>query len=208
MILNQVSHIDTKPIVNPDAFKYLEKPNSDRGRNEPDDIPLSAIKPPKFIVPLSNLKVDEGSNTLLNCKLEGYPFPTVQWFKDNKPLPASNRLLTNYNLNSGVVSLKISDVQIGDTGHYTAFAQNKAGQDQTYCTVLVTEIPGVDSTSMVRPDAFKYLEAPKESRRPDNEAANYQPPRFVIPLANVILSEGQTIQLASKIEGHPKPKVS
>lgn len=160
------------------------------------------------MVQLSNIRVNEGNATQLSAKLEGYPFPTVSWFKDNRPLPASNRLVTNYNLNSGVVSLRISDVQIGDTGNYVAFAQNKAGQDQTFCSVQVVEIPGVDRTPMVKPDAFKYLEGNKEPKRPDREATHYQPPKFIIPLANVKIDEGQPFQLACKVEGAPKPRVT
>lgn len=206
MQLNPGSQIDTNPIVNPDAFRYLEKPVPEKRSD--DDVPIGAIKPPKFVIPLANARANEGDSLELACKLEGYPFPTVTWFKDNKPLPASNRLIPNYNLNSGIVTLKIADVQMGDTGNYTAFAQNRAGQDQTYCSILVTEIPAIDNKPMIKPDAFKYLEAPKESKRPDdNEKINYQPPVFIIPLTNSRAEEGQPIQLASKVEGYPKPKV-
>ena len=90
----------------------MEKQPRDRTRDNSADTPVSAIKPPKFIVPLSNVAVKQGAHTDLLCKLEGYPFPTVTWFKDNKPLPASNRLITNYNLNSGLVYLKIADTQM------------------------------------------------------------------------------------------------
>lgn len=201
------SSIDTTPIVHPDAFKYLEKPQPERVQD--NDIPLSAMRPPKFVVPLSNAKANEGETLELGAKLDGYPFPTVTWYKDNKPLPASNRLVPNYNLNSGVVTLRISDVQKGDTGNYTAHAQNKLGQDQTYCSVYIHEIPSIDSKPMIKPDAFRYLEAPKESKRPDeNERLNYQPPVFVIQLSNANVDEGQPIHIACKVEGYPKPKVN
>ena len=112
-----------------------------------------------------------GTTTDLLCKLEGYPFPSVTWYKDNKPLPASNRLLTNHNMNSGLVSLRLGDTRPGDTGYYTAVAENKAGQDQTFCTVQVNETHGVDSTPMVNPEAFRYLEnGPADrNRRPEPE---------------------------------------
>jgi hypothetical protein len=205
LFINLDSNIDTKPIVNPDAFRYLEKPVPEKAHDE--DIPHG--KPPKFIIPLSNARANEGDSLELGSKLDGYPFPAVSWFKDNKPLPASNRLIPNHNLNSGVVSLKITDVQMGDVGTYTAFAQNKYGQDQTYCSVLVIEIPGIDNKPMITPDAFRYLEAPKQQKRPDDkDRLNYQPPVFVIPLSNAKANEGQPIKLACKVEGYPKPKVN
>lgn len=200
------SQIDTTPIVNPDAFKYLEKPVADKRPEE--DVPAGAIRPPRFVIPLSNSRANEGETLELAAKLEGYPFPTVTWFKDNRPLPASNRLVPNHNLNSGIVSLKIADIQMGDAGNYTAFAQNRAGQDQTFCSVYVAEIPAIDSKPMIKPEAFKYLDAPKEAKRPDeSDRLNYQPPIFIIPLTNAKAEEGQPIQLACKVEGYPKPKV-
>ena len=206
--LNPVSLIDTTPIVNPNAFRYLEKPSYDKPRDSYDDTPVSAIKPPKFIVPLSNIRVDQGAHADLICKLEGYPFPTVSWFKDNKPLPASNRLLTNYNLNSGLVYLKIADAQMGDVGYYTAIAENKAGQDQTFCSLQINEQPGIDCTPMVNPDAFKYLEQNSADRGPRNDGEQLRPPKVVVPLSNVQLEEGQRVQLGCKIEGHPRPKLT
>jgi hypothetical protein len=206
--LNQEPSVDTTPIVNPDAFRYLDKPSGPEYTRDLDDVPLSAIKPPKFIVPLTNIIIQEGDNAFLTCKLEGYPFPTVIWFKDNQPLPASTRLLPNYNLNSGVVSLRINDIQPNDQGQYVAFAKNKAGEDQTYCTIEIKITPNIDSTPMVSPEAFKYLETPRETKRPDDrDRVNYQPPKFIIPLSNVKLDEGQSVQLACKVEGYPKPRV-
>lgn len=202
------SQVDTSPIVNPDAFRYLEKPVAEK-RPDDNDVPAGAIRPPRFVIPLANSRANEGDTLDLAAKLEGYPFPTVTWFKDNRPLPASNRLVPNHNFNSGIVSLKISDVQMGDAGNYTAFAQNRAGQDQTFCSVLVVEIPAIDSKPMIKPDAFKYLEAPKETKRPDEtDRANYQPPMFVIPLSNTKAEEGAPIQLACRVEGYPKPKIT
>ncbi len=181
----------------------MEKPREDH-----HDIPASALKPPKFIIHLQNHKVNEGSNIKLGARVEGYPFPTIAWFKDGKALVASNRFITNYNLNSGVVSLTISDAQLGDNGNYMAFAQNKIGQDQTTCFLQVAETPGVDNSSMVKPEAFRYLEAPKDHKRPeDRDKANYQPPKFVIPLSNIKINEGEHAQFAAKVEGYPKPKV-
>ena len=207
--LASASRVDSSPIVNPEAFRYLEKPVPEKSRQNVDDIPASAVKPPKFVVPLANLKLNEGTVAQLTCKLEGYPFPTVSWFKDGRPLPASNRLITNYNLNSGIVSLKINDVLVGDQGNYTVLAQNRAGQDQTNCVVRINVQPNVDETSMIKPDALKYLETPKDTRgKPDNERENFMPPRFIIPLTNVQINERQLVQLACKVEGYPKPKVN
>jgi hypothetical protein len=206
--LRRSSAIDSTPIVNPDAFRYLEKPDG-RPRHDSSDIPTEALRPPKFVVPLANTRIDEGGNLNLQAKLEGYPFPTVTWFKNNQPIPASNRLITNYNLNSGIVSLRVPDALSNDSGHYTCVAVNKCGQDQTNGVVQVNPMPNIDRTSMVKPDAFKYLEAPKDNKRPENsDVLNYQPPKFIIPLSNIKINEGESVRLAAKVEGYPKPKIT
>jgi hypothetical protein len=226
LILNQGSAVDTTPIVHPDAFRYLEKPtpssagtprgqrpSSRSGTDDPsNDVPVSAMRPPRFVVPLAqNTRADESGTVQLTGKLEGYPFPTVSWFKDGKPLPASTRLVTNYNMSSGLVSLKINDVQLGDTGNYTVFAANKVGQDQTYGSLSVNQLPGIDNTSMVKPEAFRYLESPRDNaRKPsdDRDRLNFKPPKFVIPLKDAKLNESQPAVFACKVEGYPKPKVT
>lgn len=61
---------------------------------------------------------------------------------------------------------------------------------------------------MVKPDAFKYLETPKELKKPEErDKANYQPPKFTIPLSNIKINEGEHALFAAKVEGYPKPKV-
>lgn len=205
LYLNQVSLVDTQPIVNPEAFRYLEKPTT--VRNEPDEMP-GQLKPPKFVVPLKNVNVEEGQCATLLAKVDAYPYPNIQWFKDGISLPASTRTLPNYDFNTGLVSLRISDVQLADFGNYTALAQNKVGQDQTHCCLLVKEIPGVDSSSMVSPEAFRFLEKPRAEPRKLEESVAYVPPKFIVPLSNVCLEEGLTIYLAGKVEGYPKPKIT
>lgn len=83
--------VEKTPIVNPDAFRYLEKPqlHHPEARPEPsrrnDD---SELQPPKIIVPLSNAKFKEGAQVVLACKITGAPKPKV---KQNKFLILLNK---------------------------------------------------------------------------------------------------------------------
>ena len=65
------------------------------------------------------------------CKIDGFPKPTLTWLKNGQPIVASNRLNTEYNLNTGVAKLKINDTVLSDAGVYSVLAENKAGSDQT-----------------------------------------------------------------------------
>lgn len=131
------------------------------------------------------------------------------WFKDSLLLPASTRYTTDYELNTNVVTLKIDNAQMNDLGTYIVLAENEAGRDQTFCTVHVQQIPNIDQTPMVNPDAFKFLENPplRKALDIDEENENLQPPRVIVPLQDLQLKEGEPVFLICKIDGKPKPKV-
>jgi hypothetical protein len=87
-----------------------------------------------------------------------------------------------------------------------AIAENEVGADQTSCNVTIIKIPNIDRRPMVNPEAFKFLEQPHEKPRVE-DIENLRPPKVIIPLSNAKLEEGQTVMLACKIEGYPRPKV-
>ena len=95
---------------------------------------------------------------------------------------------------------------MNDVGLYVAIAENIVGRDQTNCNAYVNQMPNIDRTPMVNHYAFRYLEQQTDkNKRPEIE--NVQPPKVIIPLSNVKLEEGQSVLLACKIEGIPRPKV-
>uniref|UniRef100_A0A2K6K1Q6 Hemicentin-2 n=1 Tax=Rhinopithecus bieti TaxID=61621 RepID=A0A2K6K1Q6_RHIBE len=64
-----------------------------------------------------------GEEVTLDCEAEGSPPPLVTWTKDSHPVPP----ITNRHglLPSG--SLRLAQVQVGDSGHYECTASNPAG---------------------------------------------------------------------------------
>ena len=134
----------------------------------------------------------------------------MTWFKDSKPLTASNRYETDYNLSTNVATLKISNALKNDLGNYLVLAENSAGKDQTFCKLFIKSSPNIDETPMVNPESFKFLDAPpiaKSTEDADYDRDKYFPPYVIIPLSNINLNEGSDVRLACKIDGYPKPKV-
>jgi hypothetical protein len=98
---------------------------------------------------------------------------------------------------------------MNDLGTYVVLAENEAGKDQTFCTVFIQQMPNIDQTPMVNPEAFKYLEHPPVRKMPDQDDNEVlQPPKVIIPLQDLKMKEGEPVLLLCKIEGNPKPKVS
>lgn len=68
-------NIDETPLIDPEAFKFLEHPITKPIKDDSDDV-IKYI-PPHVIVPLSNVKITEGEPLKLACKIDGYPKPKV-----------------------------------------------------------------------------------------------------------------------------------
>lgn len=66
-------NVDQTPYVNPEAFKNLEKMPAPLPADESD----TEMKPPKVIIPLTDVKLIEGQPIHLACKIEGVPRPKV-----------------------------------------------------------------------------------------------------------------------------------
>jgi hypothetical protein len=133
-----------------------------------------------------------------------FPFHKATWYKNHKPLHASNRINTNFDMN-GIASLKIEDSMPHDSGIYEVIVENDAGTDKSSCNVNVNPASGIDKAPILESNQAKPYEMPKQ--KPVNSVP-LQPPRVVIPLINTKLNEGGSVQLACKITGIPAPKVS
>lgn len=132
----------------------------------------------------------------------------LTWFKDGQPLPASTRYETDYNYSNFIATLKISNAQKNDLGHYRVLAENIVGKADTSCKLFVNLLPNIDESPYVNPEAFKFLEAPPVKPENENEPKeHYIPPKVIVPLSNVRISEGENVFLVCKIDGYPKPKV-
>lgn len=204
-VIKQVPSIDRTPMVNPNAFRYLEHLPVERTPRDK----VEQLTPPKVVVPLTNVKLEEGQSVVLACKIEGNPKPRLTWYKDSNVLPAANRYTNDYDLSTNVATLKIDNAQLKDLGAYVVLAENEAGSDQTTCTVFIQQVPSIDRTPMVNPDAFRYLEnrtVPK-SRVTDDESINLLAPKVVVPLKDMELNEEVPVLFICKIEGKPRPKV-
>ncbi|CAF4170670.1 unnamed protein product, partial [Rotaria sordida] len=163
LTIRPVASIDTRPFVQPEHFAQLEVKAPPPTKED-----MEKMEPPKVIVPLKPIQVNEGSPILLQATITGKPRPKFVWLKDNVPLAASNRLRTRYDIGTKQVLLQIDDVRPQDTGDYHVIATNPAGEDSTICSVnVIPDKTVVDERPFVPQDKFRNLEHPEgKGRRP------------------------------------------
>ena len=112
-------------------------------------------------------------------------FSKLKWYKNTEVLPAKTRFTTNYDVKTGVVSLKINDARPDDVGNYRVTASNIIGADETSA-----------DASLIDP-----------SENPDVKSKNFMAPIILIPLTNTKINEEDEIEFLCKVIGYPKPKV-
>lgn len=82
---------------------------------------------PSIISGPSNQSVDERTDVILSCEVDGSPEPSVSWFRNDDNLPLQNTssvLITQ----SGLFSqLSITNVNISDKGVYRCVATSNIG---------------------------------------------------------------------------------
>ncbi|CAF1516488.1 unnamed protein product, partial [Rotaria sordida] len=198
LTIRPVASIDTRPFVQPEHFAQLEVKAPPPTKED-----MEKMEPPKVIVPLKPMQVKEGSPVLLQATITGKPRPNFVWLKDNKPLTASNRLRTRYDIGTKQVLLQINDIRPQDVGEYVVIATNPAGQDSTVGSLsVVPDKPGVDDRPFVPQDKFRNLEAPegKGPRRleivPGVDVQPFVPPEKFHKLDHVPPSERPDVELA------------
>jgi hypothetical protein len=133
--------------------------------------------------------------------------PKISYLKNDQPIPASARIKTHYNPTTGLVSIKLEDANVYDSGAFKIRVENPYGKAETAGIVYINKAPVIDTRPVIDPDAFKYLpQSPIKKEKPIQE--QLMPPNFIVGLpANFKLHEGEPIKLNCQVEGNPKPTV-
>lgn len=83
------------------------------------------------------VEVVEGQETKLVCKIKGKPEPTIEWFKDDKPLKTDRRVKVDYDGETSTLIIK--GTVLDDEALYKCVATNKFGEVSTSAELLVEE---------------------------------------------------------------------
>ncbi|KAJ4429610.1 hypothetical protein ANN_21796, partial [Periplaneta americana] len=104
--------------------------------------PVASPKPtrksvaPRFVTPLNGKIVDQGADVVLDGILDGYPQPTVTWYKNGQELiPKDGSVIITWELNHA--RLELRNVGVKDAGRYTCKAVNDVGSASSTADVVV-----------------------------------------------------------------------
>uniref|UniRef100_A0A8D2QKQ2 Ig-like domain-containing protein n=1 Tax=Zonotrichia albicollis TaxID=44394 RepID=A0A8D2QKQ2_ZONAL len=113
-----------------------------------DVLPLALLEqaavtemPPRFAVPVTDIKVAEGLDAVFECVVTGTPVPVVQWFRgDACATPGTGKYVVSQK--EGLHSLKVKNVGPSDSGLYRCQATNRLGEGKA--PVFLKQISDVE----------------------------------------------------------------
>jgi hypothetical protein len=125
---------------------------------------------------------------------------------------ASTRFTVEYEPITGDIDVFFNYVKNVDTGSYKCKAENIYGSDVTEGTFFIIDGPNIDEQPQtVDPQKYDKLDkpvAPAETNEDLKAKEHLIPPKVIVPLSDVRLSEGETVFLSCKIDaGYPRAKV-
>ncbi|EDO49551.1 predicted protein, partial [Nematostella vectensis] len=137
---------------------------------------------PKLIAEMRPMQIIEGEDAVMTCEVTGKPEPSVEWLKDDKPLPRDQRLTPMYN--GEVATLKLQKAILEDEALYTCTASNSLGSVSSSAELQVDE-KGVVPIS---PEPVS-------------------PPDIITPLGEIEVQEGEDARFDVRVKGSPQPEI-
>ncbi|KAL3997510.1 Immunoglobulin I-set domain family protein [Acanthocheilonema viteae] len=137
---------------------------------------------PFFTKGLVDKWLERGEKLILQCTVIGDPKPEIRWYRNGILLRPNNKINIG-NTSDGLCTLTIDECAMSDEGIYRCDAENCNGKARTQSTV--------------------HIERPIEKL--EKKIVEGQAPRFIIPLQDITVYVGSTIDLECKVTGDPMP---
>ncbi len=94
-------------------------------------------KAPTFIEKPENKIVMEGATDIVEAKIDGNPFPTVEWIKGTRNCIEGPKYCFECDQESGVVGLQVSKCKADDEAKYTLKISNEVGEEKWTFSLFV-----------------------------------------------------------------------
>lgn len=147
-------------------------------RQEVVQLSQTKYEHPVFTQPLCDATIQEGDKIILQCVAQGYPEPSVEWFKDGMSIQHNPDYHRKYE--NGLCTLSIEETFAEDSARFICKASNCVGSTETTCMLTV-----------------------KEARLDEMLV----PPSFLKFLENGLAKEGGSFEFHCTVTGNPLPTV-
>ncbi|KAH8272397.1 hypothetical protein KR018_008161, partial [Drosophila ironensis] len=147
------------------------------------------IKPPRITEKLRPRQCVPDEPTVLECKVEGVPFPEINWYFNDILLFASEKY--EITIVEQVAQLKIAKVTPSDVGVYTCEAKNEAGVATSRTNIILEKEQGVaprfskplkiEFTEEKQPERLKVTVTCQVTGKPQPQVKWYRGIEEVIP---------------------------
>ncbi|KAL7668423.1 hypothetical protein ACOME3_009125 [Neoechinorhynchus agilis] len=105
--------------------------------NQRQRVKREIVFEPQIIEDLQALTVYEGTSALLQCRIEGKPFPDISWFKNGELLDIVDNVIASVSDNQAKLTIK--KVTKMDAGEYECKISNKAGEVSSRADLVVKD---------------------------------------------------------------------
>ncbi|XP_071499535.1 titin-like [Diadema antillarum] len=155
---------------------------------------------PEILKPLETMKAKDGKPITMTCHIKGTPTPTLAWFRQSTPIPATEEFKMEYD--GEVAKLTIEEVYPEDSGKYTCVAKNQAGTASTSAELLV-EVALSDAESDGAPSR-KSLS--RESTIEEGEGIK---PAFMTVAKSMVVESGrEKVCFEFRLIAAPRPQIA
>ncbi|XP_023933258.1 titin isoform X1 [Lingula anatina] len=160
---------------------------------------------PVIVKKPDQLTVNEKDRAEFICKITGTPAPQVTWSKGDEELTDTNKYhIEEY---EDVYCFEINQAIKEDTGDYTCTARNPAGEATCTIPLTVKAVPS-EELEEVPPKVPEKEEDLSKSPLVLRHAEQTKAPEFSQTLQDVILMEGDQLELQCAVSGVPRPEVA
>ncbi|KAL5290629.1 hypothetical protein ACFFRR_010159 [Megaselia abdita] len=157
--LNKVT-IQIDDVNNADAGRYSVVATNPMGESTctADVVVKKKIFPPVFGHRLQPQTVNIGDRVVLEVEVTGMPDPTIEWFKDGKPLEESRVSEHSIRNFGNTHTLVVEKAEISDAGKYMVRAVNDGGEAQSIANFVFVDQTQIESSSLqveIQKETFK-----------------------------------------------------
>ncbi|XP_063986913.1 titin isoform X6 [Diachasmimorpha longicaudata] len=165
--------------------------------------------PPRFIVELKDIEVEESAPSHFDCRVEpvGDPTMRIDWFHNGRPFATGSRV---HQINDfGFISLDLSYTYARDSGEYVCRATNKWGSVKTTASITCKSKKTIDFDSQLpsgmSSEKLKELERGPVSEPLPVEELPRVPPKFITHIQSVTVEESEPVRFECRVEPKEDP---